>query len=389
MIEAIFFWIAVLLLFHSYVLFPLLISVLTAKKPKGTVITKQSKSIPFVSVLISVYNEEKVIETRINNVFQTEYPLDKLEVLVGSDGSNDDTNKSMQKLQEKYPALRLFLYDTRNGKGNVLNRIDQEVHGEIMVFTDAKVEFNEHTIFELVKPFDDQDIGIVGGNIINRNTSKNGISIQEKQFMSREMVIKYNEGRIWGTMVGAYGACMAMRKENFVQIPENFAVEDFFLSLKILEKGQKSILNLNAVCFEDVPNKLNEEFRRKVRISSGNFQNLKTFYHLLFKFNPLSFCFFSHKVIRWLGPFLLLIALICNILLMRAGIFYQLTLAAQLLLLIIPVIDFFLQKIHLHIITLRFVTHFYSMNLALLIGFIKYLKGIKTNVWEPTVRKHL
>ena len=207
--------------------------------------------------------------------------------------------------------------------------------------------------------------------------------------MSREMVIKYNEGRLWGTMMGAYGACMAMRRENFVQIPDHFAVEDFYLSLKILEKGQKGVVNLDAICYEDVPNQLSEEFRRKVRISSGNFQNLKAFRSLLFKMNVLGFCFISHKVIRWMGPFLLLITLITNIFLLSSGLFYDLTLTLQLFLLILPITDFFLQKIHIHIITLRFVTHFYSMNLALLIGFLKYLKGVKTNVWEPTVRKHL
>ena len=388
MVETILFWLSVLLIFHSYVLFPVIIHLFSRHKKNNQTIYNTTDDLPYVSVILSVYNEELVIEQRINNLLRTSYPLEKLEILIGSDGSTDHTNELLQKLKQQFTLLRLFLYNERKGKGNVLNNLVGEALGEILLFTDAKVEFSHQTVFELVKNFKNQEIGIVGGNIINRNSNKDGISIQEKNFMSREIMIKYNEGRIWGSMMGAYGACFAIRQEHFVQIPENFAVEDFYLTIKILQKQKRGIIELNAISYEDVPNQLNEEFRRKVRISSGNFQNMKAFSHLLTKITALSFCFFSHKVIRWIGPFLLLIAFISNIFLVSKGIFFVLTMAVQLLLLITPIIDFFLQKIHLHIITLRFVTHFYSMNLALLIGFVKYLKGVKTNVWEPTTRSY-
>jgi len=381
-----FFWAPVILLLHSYVLFPILIGIWSRKKTDNKEVYNADEKLPFVSVIISVYNEEKVIRHRITNIFNTMYPSGKLELLVGSDGSTDNTNVILKQLQETNPCVRLFLFDQRKGKGNVLNSLVREAKGEILLLTDAKVDFSSRAIFELVKNFRNPAIGVVGGNIMNRNVSKDGISIQEKQFMSREIVIKYNEGKLWGTTMGAYGACFAIRKELVDIIPENFAVEDFYITVRTLEKGYRAIIDLEAVCYEDVPNFLQEEFRRKVRISSGNFQNLKAFSHLLAKFNPLAFCFISHKVIRWFGPFIIFSVLLSNLFLLSAGWFYVLTMTLQLLLLIIPIIDFFLRKIRLHIITLRFVTHFYTMNLALLIGFIKYLKGVKTNVWEPTKR---
>jgi cellulose synthase/poly-beta-1,6-N-acetylglucosamine synthase-like glycosyltransferase len=375
-------------MFHSYILFPVIVYLLSRNKHNNRIAYSTTDYLPNVSVIISVFNEEKVIEHRISNVFLTSYPIDKLEVIIGSDGSTDSTNEILQQLREKFPSVHVFLFDQRKGKGNVLNNLIKQASGEIIIFSDAKVEFSDQVIFQLVKNFKNQEIGFVGGNIVNRHVRKDGISIQEKRFMSNEIIIKYNEGRIWGMVMGAYGACFAFRKEHYIQIPESFAVEDFYLSLKILEKGYKGIINLSAICYEDVPNRISEEFRRKVRISTGNFQNMKVFYHLFKKINPLAFCFFSHKVIRWYGPFLLITAFISNIFLVWKGTFYASAMALQVFLIIIPIIDFFLQKIHLHSITLRFVTHFYSMNLALLIGFIKYWKGVKTNVWEPTTRSY-
>jgi cellulose synthase/poly-beta-1,6-N-acetylglucosamine synthase-like glycosyltransferase len=386
MVEIILFWFSILLLFHSYVLFPQVLYLLKQRRRNNEMVFHQGGSLPFVSVILSVYNEENVIKQRVCNIFGSDYPADKLEILVGSDGSTDRTSSVLRELQSSYPALQVVLFPNRRGKGNVLNDLRERAKGDILVLTDAKVQFSPHVIFQMVKHFYNPEIGIVGGNITNHHTRKDGVSVQESRFMSREMMMKYNEGRLWGTAIGVYGACYAIRRKLFREVPRNFAVEDFYMTFKALEIGHKAIMELNAVCYEDVPNRLEEEFRRKVRISSGNFQNMKTFSHLLLKPDALGFCFFSHKVIRWIGPFLLMIIFFSNILLLQRSVFYVTTFILQFSLFFIPVFDFFLRKIHIHIITLRFITHFYSMNLALLFGFIKYLKGVKTNVWEPTER---
>jgi hypothetical protein len=227
-----------------------------------------------------------------------------------------------------------------------------------------------------------------------------GISVQESAYISREVKIKNYESRIWGTMMGPFGGCFAIRKELYFKVPQNFLVDDFYINMKVLEKEKKAINYLNAWVFEDVSNNLNDEFRRKVRIATGNFQNLKVFSHFLcylvgaipkqplqkrnFYFG-LAFSFFSHKILRWFGPFFILMAIACSIAL------YQISLYKYLFLLfcfslILPIIDFLLRKLNIHIVPLRFITHFYSMNVALLSGFFKYLKGVKTNVWQPTKR---
>ncbi len=382
------FWISVILLAHSYVVFPTLIYLLAKKKKVNSILFSEKNALPDVSVIISVYNEEKAIEQRIHNIFLSTYPVEKLDVWIGSDGSTDNTMALLTILQKKYNQLHILYFNNRRGKGNVINDLQSHAMGEILLFSDAKVLFAPQTIFQLVKHFRNSAVGLVGGNIVNKNTRKDGISIQEKQFMSREIMIKYYEGKVWGCAMGAYGACYAMRKKLFSPIPVNFAVEDFYQTLKVLNNHLQSIMELNAICYEDVPNSLNEEYRRKVRISAGNFQNINYFKRNLFCFDPLAFCFFSHKVIRWIGPFLLITTFISSAFSVTYSKLYLFAFLIQSFFLILPIIDFFLHKIHIHIIILRFVTHFYSMNLALLAGFIKHTKGINTNVWEPTTRKH-
>jgi len=188
-------------------------------------------------------------------------------------------------------------------------------------------------------------------------------------------------------MNGAYGACYAVRNELFTPVPEGYSVDDFFITMKVLEKKYKSILDLEAVGYENVPNRLREEFRRRIRISAGNFKNLVYFYKLLWPpFTGLSFSFLSHKVLRWICPFLLILVILANVFLYSFHPFYKVTLYIQAVLLVIPFIDHLLRKIGLHIVILRFITHFYTMNLALFAGFLKFIKGSETDIWQPTKR---
>jgi cellulose synthase/poly-beta-1,6-N-acetylglucosamine synthase-like glycosyltransferase len=386
MVELIFFWLPLILVIHSYLLYPLILHLAALGRSNNRLTYNQNDNLPNVSILLSVYNEEKHIEQRIRNIYATSYPVHKIEVIVGSDNSIDATNNILQQLQKEYTTLKVFQFHERAGKPNTLNQIIDETQNEILIFTDAKVLFSPQAIFQLVKHFINPQIGIVGGNIVNKKLSPDGISVPEKTFMSNEIRTKYNEGILWGATIGTYGACYAIRKELFMKLPEGLVVDDFFENMHVLKSGKKAIMEVNALCFEEVPNDLQVEFNRKIRISVGNFQNLNHFGHLLLKCNPVSFCFFSHKIIRWIGPFLLYLILLSNIFLLYKNDLYFYSLAVQLIVLSLPIFDFFLRNIRVDILILRFVTHFYLMNIALGIGFIKYIKRVKTNVWEPTKR---
>jgi cellulose synthase/poly-beta-1,6-N-acetylglucosamine synthase-like glycosyltransferase len=221
--------------------------------------------------------------------------------------------------------------------------------------------------------------------MVNRGMKEEGISYQEKAYISREVSIKNKEGRLWGAMMGPFGGCYAIRKEDYEMVPPNYLVDDFYINMKIFEKGKKAINDIQSVVFENVPDQLSTEFKRKTRIGTGNFQNLRTFWRLLFT-KPYGFAFLSHKVIRWFGPFLLLGALVSNIVLASYSIFYLVILVIHLGIYILPLLDFLLKKAGLHIHPLRLATHFFSMNAALFLGLFKSFGEIKTGIWERTAR---
>ena len=387
MIWEIILWVSIVAILHSYIVYPLIIKWLSRFKKENDRALTINDELPFVSIVMAVHNEEKVMAEKLRSIYRSTYPGQKMELLVGSDGSSDRTNEILEECSGLYDTLRHFAFPERRGKPAVINELRDKARGEILIMTDAQVLFTPDTIFQLVKHYKNEVIGLVGANIRNTRIDKRGISYQEWSFMSREIRLKYMEGKVWGTMIGAYGACYSIRNEYYTKVPEGYSVDDFYITMKVLERKKKGILELKAIGYENVPNRLSEEFRRKIRIAAGNFQNLTTFYRLLWPpYTGLAFSFFSHKVLRWLGPFFLLLMIISNIILALTVPFYMILLLMQGLLVISPFIDFLLRKIGLHIVILRFITHFYSMNLALLAGFLKFIKGTETNVWQPTRR---
>lgn len=386
MIWQIIFWFCVLCLMHSYILYPIILNILaTGKKLIAPEITANAQ--PMVSVIMSVYNEEKVLEKKIRTVFATKYPINNLELVIGSDGSTDKTDSIIEQFIKEGYQIHFKKFGGRSGKSNIINALIPEVKGKIFILTDANILFDENTIPLLVRHFENVRVGLVGANVINTGLQKEGISFQEETYIRRENRIKYQEGVIWGTMMGAFGACYAIRSELFRKIPQNFLMEDFYITLGVIQAKKLSISDPEAKVYEDVSSLVQEEFKRKIRISAGNFQNLGVFYGLLKNpFSGAGFSFLSHKVLRWKGPFFLILALIANAFLLEQNLFYRILFFLQLLGLISPLIDKLFSSLNIHNFALRLIAYFYMMNLALLLGFIKWVRGIKTNTWNPTQR---
>lgn len=383
------FWLSIFIVVYSYILYPLVVCIKARKAKPNTLIYKPNdEELPTLSIIFAAYNEELVIEKKIDTLFATSYPQFKIEVIIGSDNSTDKTNEIILRKQNEYELLRFYNFEQRQGKAAIINALVEKATGEILVLTDANVYFTEHTLYELAKHYKNPYIALVGGLIHNTNIHKTGISYQEKMYLNLENRLKYQEGILWGNMVGAFGGIYSLRRRCYSPVPKNFITDDFFISMKVLEQGFKSILEPNALCYEDVPNKLHEEFNRKVRISIGNFQSIVEFRKLIaLKRNAIGFSFFSHKIIRWITPFLLILCLISSLCLALVGItLFMYIFAMQIALFLVPILDKLLQTMHIHSKFLRFITHFYSMNVALFIGFLKYMKGVNSNVWQPTKR---
>jgi len=360
---------------------------ISSGKKENIMIYHPKEEFPFISIIMSVYNEEAVIKRKMESIYYTCYPLKKFEVLIGSDASSDNTNLICRIYAENYDNIKFFTFNKRRGKPSVINNLIEHAGGEIVVITDANVMFEYTTLFELIKHFRNESIGLVDSHIKNVGIRKQGISIQENLYISREVKIKHYESLSWGCMMGPFGGCYAVRKELYEPVPPNFLVDDFYINMKVLSKNKKAINTLEAIVREDVSDDLREEFRRKIRIAAGNFQNLFAFRGLLgFPFTTVAFTLVSHKILRWLGPLFIITAIVTSLMLLNRE-FFKIVVLAEVLLIIIPLIDYLLKKLKIHVVFLRFITHFLSMNLALLLGLVKFAGGINTNIWQPTRRK--
>lgn len=379
------FWLSVFLIFHTYVLYPLLLKILTIGKNFN--FQDNTETLPSVSILMSCFNEESVIAQKIESIIYSDYPQEKIQIIIGSDNSSDNTNHIISSYAEKYSNIIFKPFFIRQGKSNIINQLYDTSTGEILILTDANVFFDKNTIKEIVKPFQIPEIGLVDSNMINTGIKLEGISFQEKSYISREVIIKHREGLLWGTMMGPFGGCFAIRRKLYSPVPKNFLVDDFYICMKVLEMKYKAINHLDAKVFEDVSNNLSIEFKRKIRIATGDFQNLNRFKKLLFPpWKGLAFSFFSHKVLRWITPIFMLLAWILAFIMSFSSDFYLILFIAYNFIFFLALADFLLKKLNIHNIILRFITHFLTMNLALLIGMFKSIKGVESNVWKPTKR---
>lgn len=394
------FWFCVYCLFHSYVLYPIILKVVASSKANNQITYALEDDLPVVSLVMSLFNEEAVIEEKIQSILATNYPIEKLNFYIGSDCSSDLTNSIVERFATNYPPIRFFAFEQRRGKPSVINDlvlaaqqncVDNNKH--LLIITDANVFFEPTTIFELAKHFKNEKIGLVDSNIQNpqnKYLGTTGIAASEKSYISREVFVKHLEGKAWGRTMGPLGGCYAIRALMFEPVPPKLLVDDFYIAMKVFEKGGLAINELAAVCYEGVPNNIQDEFRRKTRISTGNFANLMTFKHLLWPLtSSMSFAFLSHKVLRWFGPFFILIAYLCLAILTWGydNQFYFILFIIQTIgLFVIPILDWACKKINLNVAILRYITYFNAMNLALLNGFFNYLKGVQNGIWQPTRR---
>lgn len=378
---------------YSYVLYPLLLALLAKGKTFRHKMYTEHDELPEVYIFFSVYNGQLVLKEKLESMLASRYPKHKLHIIVGSDASTDDTDRIVEEVAQRDARVSLQRY-SRRGKANVINAVHQTITEKgisadtVFILTDAYAIFEENTLFEMVKHFKDSSIGIVGANYINTNVQSGGISQQEKAYIQRENLMKYRESVVFGSMMGVYGACYAVRGVDFPMFPNTILMEDFYVTMLQLSRHKKAILTLDSRFYENIPNSIQIEFRRKKRISAGNFQNLFHFPELLSPaYGGASIAYWSHKVLRWLGPFFIIGSYVLVAVLATTGhpLFVGLA-GIHALVALVPVADYFLKRVGIENKLLRFITYFLSMNVAILAGLKWYLQGIESNVWQPTNR---
>ena len=360
---------------HSYVLYPL-ITIRAAERRRN--VDDQPETTgpwPTVHLLMAVHNEETVLPAKLATLDQLSYP-GELVFHIASDRSTDGTDHLLAEFAATHNC-RIHRNDRRRGKPGSINELVAGLPADgVYLFTDASVMMRPDTATELVRPLiDDPAIGLTDAVMIHTGVPGEGVGALEDSYIRREVELKVAESVLWQHMVGPFGGCWAMRAEAYRPVPNNFLVDDFYLCMAAYENGWRGVTAQGALAYEGVGLRVGDEFRRKRRIGAGNWQNLVRFRRLWWPpvGGGLAYALFSHKVLRWWSPLLLLVG------------------GASLLALLLLDGNYWTAVAFVGItatlsIAVPALRYFVAMNAALLLGMVDYLKGIQTNVWQPSHR---
>lgn len=380
------------LVIYSYALYPLVLAAWAALHQlrsdvrhvlaKGERRVRKPADWPHVAVVIAAYNEEVHIAQRVHNILQQDYPRDRLRLYIGSDGSRDRTADILRTFEDE--RLSLHLFDVNRGKATVLNDLRDRVTEPLVVFSDANTFFHPQAIQRLVRWFDDPNVGGVTGELRLRSSKGDN---QDSLYWRMEQVLKFLEGRIGG-LLGANGAIYAVRRSLWPALRPNEICDDFCIGMNVPACGARMVYDPSAWAEEDTPDDIREEYHRRLRIGVGNF--LALFGHPEFfsrTSNATRFAYFSHKVLRWVTPHLLLLALLLSLWLATRSEGWSTWSGLQLLGYAV------VAACHRRSASgrpvpgpLRLPAFFFSLNWAFLIASWRYLRGSQQGTWRRTAR---
>jgi cellulose synthase/poly-beta-1,6-N-acetylglucosamine synthase-like glycosyltransferase len=259
LVLSILFWSSLLGIVHSYVLYPLIVAWKAKGKQVNNIQYSETDEWPEVSIMMSVYNEERVIKEKMESLVQLNYFPGKVSIYIGSDCSSDRTNDIVSAYAQQWEQVHFFPFEQRRGKPGVVNELYEKVSQQasdkqqhILIITDASVMMQPFTLQQMVKHFKNPRIGLVDSHIIHTGVQSNGISKVEDQYISSEAKLKNREGIAWGKMIGPFGGCYAIRLSYFSAVPSTYLVDDFYITMRMFEKGADAINELKAICYEGV-----------------------------------------------------------------------------------------------------------------------------------------
>jgi len=377
------FWGCLGLIAYTYLIYPALVMAFARLFPRSY--QKDDSMRPSVSMLVSAYNEEDVIQQKLENCLQIEYPQDRIEFLLGSDGSSDGTNAVLEGINP--PRFRTFLFPEREGKSAVINRLLPEAKGEIILFSDANSMYCPDAVNKLVRHFSDPAVGGVCGKLRLIDPQGTAGGDGEGLYWRFENAIKRAEGALH-SVVSANGAIFTVRKELLDPLPTHTAMnDDLLITMQIMKKGKRVIYEPGAVAEENTSPSMGKEFERKIRISSCNYPVLPwLFRHFRPRHAYSGWALFSHKFLRWSVPFLGMGMLVSNLLLAFRGGVYPYFLAGQGLVYLGALFgflgDLFFDDAG------PFIPFYYlaMVNAALVIGLWRILTGRQGHYWERLPR---
>lgn len=426
-----------LVMVYAWCIFPPVLSLIARTKSchKVSADTAVPGEVPRVAVLIAAHNEEAVIRQRLENLFELSYPVERMQILIGVDGSSDTTASVAREFAAVHEAVKVIEYKENRGKIAVLkDLVDLCVGGregggestpnaqrptsnaqhsgsptheegsdevpELLVFTDANTHFRRDALKRLVSHFRDPGVGGVCGRLVFTSVDPHSVPevdmanpSSEGFYWDWETRIKESESRL-DSCLGANGGIYAIRPELFwSEIPDNTIVDDFVIGMKVREQGARVVYDSAAVAYEELP-EISHEWGRRVRIGAGAYQSLCFCRKCLLPVHGwFSWCFWSHKVLRWLSPHMLGIVVLLSVLQLcglensaAVPVMGRATAAGALATLLLALAGVTAKKSRETSGLFRLTAHFVTMQLALLVGFFRFCRGNLKGRWRRTER---
>jgi cellulose synthase/poly-beta-1,6-N-acetylglucosamine synthase-like glycosyltransferase len=373
------FWGALGAIVYAYILFPLIVLL------RGRLWARpfaQDDITPRVTIVVAAHNEESSIGEKLRNLLALDYPSDRLEVLIASDGSDDDTENIVRQFEGKGVGLLAL---PRRGKAYAMNAAVAASSGDILVFSDANSMYAPGAVRALVRPFADATVGGVAGDQRYLADSSAAITADgERTYWDLDRMLKEAQSQV-GNVTSATGAIYAIRRSLFSPVPEG-VTDDFVTSTKVIAQGYRLVFAPAAIAFEPVARSGGVEFGRKVRVITRGFQSVLVMRALLnpFRYGFYAIQLFSHKVVRRLVALPLLVLLVGSLMLWNDGPVYGTVALGQLLVYGCAALGLALSRTRFgrtKILTLPF--FFVAVNVAALIAALKLVVGQRVVMWDP------
>ncbi len=384
-----FFWILLILIVYSYIIYPVILFVLATLwgKNKQTNKIGGNKDLPTITLLVTAYNEVDVVDQKVQNSYSLKYPEEKIEYLWVTDGSDDGTPQKLR----AYKDIKLLHSDERKGKIHAMNRAAKTVESDIIVFCDANTLLTQDTLLNIGKQFSNPKVGCVAGEKQIISDANSAAGAGEGLYWKYESWIKKYDYK-FNTTLGAAGELFAVRKNLYQPVEPDTVLDDFIISLRIAAAGYVVAYEPKAIARELPSLSVHEEMKRKVRIAAGGFQSLGRLKQIMnpFKMPRLAFQFFSHKFFRWMiCPLALLFIIPVHMAIIIQNpqdlIFWGLA-GAHLLVYVFALTGWMMEKKQLSQSWLYLPYYFISTNYAQIRGLMRYLNKTQSVNWERARR---
>ena len=375
------FWLAACLMFYIYGAYPLWMYLRSRLQPRPQ---RQGSIFPTVSIILAVHNGAALLRQKVAHLLSLNYPQDRMEIEIVSDGSTDGTDDILKEFQD--PRIKCFQCSEHLGKAAALNIGMQSATGEILLFLDIRPWIESNALQLLVSNFEDPGVGCVTGELVLREDGHDaGAKAVGGLYWRYEQWIRDCEAKV-DSPLGVYGGFYAIRRKLASALPEGTILDDMLQPLSVIRQGYRSVLDLRARVYDIWPRSLRGEFHRKVRTLAGNFQLLQLAPWLLSRQNRLRFELISHKLMRLLVPLLLVILLVSSASLAIHSRLYAGALASQIVFYILAALG---SARNIPILTRLAApaSAFCMLNAAVVVGFYKFLftRGPLWKIWTSGV----